>query len=240
MVIPIAIVISLFGTWTTPAAVPGPPRKILFIGNSLTYSQDGIYTHLARLAGSANPPLAITADKAVVPGASLQTLWESARQPRESIVRGGYDVVVLQEDLPETNVASFREYARRFVSEIRKAGSRPVLMMAWSYQRLGWISMAEIARAHRDAANELQVDVAPVGLAWERSTKQRPDLNLFVADREHPSIYGTYLATLVVYSTVFGDSPIALSYVPRGVTRDAGSALRRIAWEAVQEYRGTR
>ena len=78
--------------------------------------------------------------------------------------------------------------------------------------------MAEIARAHRDAAGELNVDVAPVGLAWLRAMKERPDLDLFVADREHPSLYGTYLATNVVYATVFDKSPINLTYVPAGMS----------------------
>ena len=30
------------------------------------------------------------------------------------------------------------------------------------------------------------------------NAKQRPDLDMYVSDREHPSIYGTYLATCVV------------------------------------------
>src|SRR5262245_3611094 len=147
--------IALFGPLV---AVQAPPRKILFIGNSLTYSQNGIYYHLEKLTSSANPPLSVQADKSVQGGASLKTLWEMT-QPRELISKGGYNVVVLQEDIPETNVENFREYARKFVDEIRKANSRPVLLMAWAYQRLGWISMEQIAQAHRDAGKELGVDV---------------------------------------------------------------------------------
>ena len=217
-------------------AVPAPARKILFIGNSLTYSQNGLYYHLEQLTSSANPPVAVQTDKSVQGGATLKTLWEKA-EPRALIGKGAYDVVILQEDIPENNVESFRQYARNFVGEIRKAGSRPVLLMAWAYQRLGWISMAEIARAHRDAARELSVDVAPVGLAWQRAMKERPDLDLFVADREHPSLYGTYLATNVVYATVFDQNPINLAYVPAGMSPDAAAFLRRIAWDTYQEWR---
>jgi hypothetical protein len=221
------------------SAVAAPPQKILFIGNSLTYSQNGIYYHLGKLAASANPPFAIETEKSVQGGATLKTLWEESR-PRDLIRNGSYDVVVLQEDIPEIDVAGFREYASKFVGEIRKAKSRPVLFMAWSYRRLGWISMREIAQAHRDAANELNVDVAPVGLAWERSMRERPDLDLFVADREHPSIYGTYLATNVVYATVFEQNPSALRYVPDGISIDAAAFLRRVAWDTYQEWKGKR
>src|SRR5262245_17641726 len=45
-----------------------PPRKILFIGNSLTYSQEGIYTHLEKMTTAATPSVTIQADKAVVGG----------------------------------------------------------------------------------------------------------------------------------------------------------------------------
>jgi hypothetical protein len=213
--------------------------RILFIGNSLTYSQSGIYYHLEKLTSSANPAFSIQTDKSVQGGATLKTLWEKT-EPRELIAKGGYDVVVLQEDIPEIDVASFRDYARRFAGEIRKAHSRPVLLMAWAYPRLGWITMEQIAQAHRDAAKELGVDVAPVGLAWQRSMKERPDLDLFAADREHPSIYGTYLATSVIYATVFNQNPGDLKYVPPGVTSGDAAYLRWVAWETYQEWANTK
>jgi hypothetical protein len=215
--------------------IADPPRKILFVGNSLTYSNDGIYSHLKKLTASAVPPIEIQADAAVVGGQYFKSLWEQFPEPRRAITRG-YDVVVLQEDLPETKVADFRAYAPKFVEEIRKTGARPVLLMAWGYQRLGWISTAEIAQAHREVGKELGVDVAPLGLAWERVMKERPDLNLFKADREHPNIHGTYLETLVVYATVFRQNPADLSYLPSGITPEAGAFLKRIAWETVEGY----
>jgi|KBSSwiStaDraftv2_1062776.scaffolds.fasta_scaffold36110_1 hypothetical protein len=218
-----------------PRVVANPPQKILFIGNSLTYSNDGIYTHLQKLTASAAPPLTIEADKAVVGGQYFKSLWETFPEPRRAIARG-YDVVVLQEDLPETKVADFKEYAARFVEDIRKTGARPVMLMAWAYRRLGWISMAEIAQVHREVGKDLGVDVAPVGLAWERVTRERPDLNLFKEDFEHPNIHGTYLATAVVYATVFRRNPAELSYVPSGITPEAAAFLRKIAWETVEGY----
>lgn len=217
-----------------PVRTGVPSKRILFIGNSLTYSNDGIYSHLEKLTASATPPVTIWADSAVRGGAYFKTLWEQIPEPRTAIARG-YDVVVLQEDLPETTVADFRAYAPRFVDEIKKTGARPVLLMAWAYRRLGWISMAQIAQAHRDAGKELGVDVAPVGLAWERVMRERPDVNLFKPDLEHPNILGTYLSTLVVYATVFKENPAGLTYLPAGVTPEIGMLLKKIAWETVQE-----
>jgi len=228
--------VSLLSAGSTPLSPQtSTSHRILFIGNSLTYSQEGIYTHLQRMGEADRPPLRIQADKAVVGGQYFKTLFDRYPEPRQAIARG-YDVVVLQEDLPETHVADFREYARKFVAEIRKTRAKPVLLMAWAYKRLGWISMSQIAEAHADAAKELGVDVAPVGLAWERVARERRDLDLFMEDREHPSIYGTYLATAVVYATVYGRNPTSVNYLPRGISAEAGSFLRRIAWESVQDY----
>jgi hypothetical protein len=175
------------------------------------------------------------ADKAVVGGAYFKSLWEEHPEPKRAIARG-YDVVLLQEDLPETTVADFRLYARRFVEEVKKTGARPVLTMAWAYRRLNWISADQIAQAHREVGKEFGVDVAPVGIAWERVIKERPDVNLFDRDLEHPNMQGTYLSALVVYATVFMKDPAALSYAPQGVTQEVAAFLKKVAWETVQRF----
>ena len=105
------------------------PRKILFVGDSFTYSQNGIYTHFEKLAAAANPPLVVTAGKSVFGGAFLHRLWDM-KEPVKAIDTATYDVVVLQEDIPETTIADFREYAGKFVAEVRKNRARPVLFMA--------------------------------------------------------------------------------------------------------------
>jgi hypothetical protein len=227
------LVAVMFALAMVPAVAQQAPSRVLFVGNSLTFWNDGLWVHLERLAARANPPVAVSTGRSVFPGLFFKSLWERP-EPRDAIRSRRYDVVVLQEDLPETRVNDFREYARRFVGEVRQAGARPVLLMAWAYERLGWISMAEIARVHREAAAELKVDVAPVGLAWERASQQRPSLNLYAPDKEHPSVHGTYLATSVVYATVFGKDPAALAYVPPGITDDEAALLRRVAWETAR------
>jgi hypothetical protein len=164
-------------------------------------------------------------------------MWDRSGAP-EMIAERGYDVVVLQEDLPETDIATFHEYARVFVEHIEANQARPVLFMAWPYERLGWITFDEIAQAHREVGRELGVAVAPAGLAWQRSMDQRPDLTMYDSDAEHPSIHGTYLAVGVVYATIYGETPEGLTYRPEGVTEEEAEYLQRIAWETVTEYQG--
>jgi hypothetical protein len=214
-------------------------RKVLFVGDSFTYAQSGVYTHFERLAAAANPPLTVTTDKAIAGGAFLKRLWE-LQEPLKAIRTGAFDVVVLQDDIPETNVDNFRQYARMFVDEVRGNKARPVLFMAWAYQRLGWISMQEIAKAHRDLGKELNVDVTPVGLAWQQASKERPDLDMYASDREHPSIYGTYLATCVIYATIYSKDPSGLNYVAPGMSSEQTAFLQGVAWQTLQDYRAGR
>jgi hypothetical protein len=77
------------------AAAGQAPRKILFVGDSFTYYQNGIYTHLERLAAAAAPPLAVTAGKSVFGGASLRRLWD-LKEPVKAIDTATYELVVLQ------------------------------------------------------------------------------------------------------------------------------------------------
>jgi hypothetical protein len=195
-----------------------------------------------QLAGSVNPPLVIQADSIVRSGAPLEIMWNNT-EAREMIRAGEYDAVILQDALPHTDADTFHEYTRKFVTEIRGAGADPVLFMTWARQE---ITMEYIAQAFCDIAIELSVDVAPVGLAWQRAMEERPELDLYDRDDVHPSIHGTYLTVNVIYASVFGESPIGLEYWPvdegseytvsQGMTEDEADFLQRVAWETVQEY----
>lgn len=219
---------------TTPTV--NPSRRILFIGNSLTYWHDGIYSHLEKLAASGTPPELLETAKCVKGGATLKVQWERP-EPRAMIAQGGWTDVLVQEDLPEINVSYFREHARHFVEEIRRAKARPILLMTWAYARLDWIDNDQIAEAHRVLARELGVEVAPVALAWKTVLRDRPTLDLFAADREHPSLGGTYLETCVVYATLTQRNPESLGYVPAGIAAEDAAYLRRVAWETVQHWK---
>ena len=97
--------------------------------------------------------------------------------------------------------------------------------------------MQQIAQEHRDLAKELNVDVAPVGLAWQQAAKQRPAIDMYASDREHPSIYGMYLATCVVYATVYDANPTGIDYVPSGMNSADAAFLQNVAWQTLQDYR---
>ena len=226
---------------TSSELAPDTPEKILFIGNSLTYYNGGLDHHIMELANSADPPLTIQADSLVKPGKPLEWIWEHSKA-REMIAEGDYDVVVLQDALSLAGVESFHEHTRLFVKEIRATGAEPLLFMTWARREL---TTEDIAQAFGDIAEELDVEVAPVGLAWARAMEERPDLDLYRSDKLHPSIHGSYLTVCVFYATMFEKSPVGLSYLAShqdgaryddAVTEEQAAFLQHIAWETVQEY----
>jgi len=177
-------------------------------------------------------------DRATKGGATLKIL-HAQKWVHDKIREGGYDRVILQEDVPqltEHSVAPFFECARLFDQEIRAAGGKTVLFMAWPYERLNWVSLEQIAQAHRDISKELGVAVAPVGVAFQRSLKERPELAMLGRDKEHETIHGTYLAACVIYATVFGESPKGLTYYPAGITAEEAAFLQGIALTTVREW----
>jgi len=110
----------------------------------------------------------------------------------------------------------------------------------------------EIAQDYTTLGTELGSSVAPVGLAWQKAIDERPDLNLY-ADGLHPNIQGTYLTTCVFYATIFGKSPVGLTYYPadmiagiddqkvrwdewQKLTEDEMAFLQQIAWDTVVDY----
>jgi hypothetical protein len=219
-----------------------PLRRILFVGNSFTYYNGGLDNHFRRLAESAVPPRVLHAGRATKGGATLEIL-QGLGEVHAAIRDGGHDRVILQEDIPELRehtVAPFHEQVRLFDREIRDAGGRPVLFMAWPYERLGWVGLETIAEAHRAIGRELDIPVAPVGLAFQRSLQARPGLAMLGPDREHETLHGTYLAAAVMYGTLFEASPEGLSYRPDGVSAEEAAFLQAVAWSAVRAWAATR
>ena len=99
--------------------------------------------------------------------------------------------------------------------------------------------MDEIARIFTDLGAELDVPVAPIGLAWQRSVEARPDLELR-SDLGLPLEPGKYLSMCVLYATIFDETPVGLSVEPWEfavmLSEDDAAFLQRIAAETVEEY----
>ena len=237
-----------------PTAASQPSHRILFIGNSFSGGNLGIHRHMIGLAASAGQALTIETSS-VLNNEGLYEHWEAGKA-LEAIQEANWDVVVLQQGLRsgDDTEQRFYEYTRRFDGAIKEIGAHTVLFMPWPGDPFGGPlrTTEDIARALSNIGAELGVKVAPVGLAFARSSQERPALDMYDSDGLHASTPGTYLATCVLYATIYGQSPEGCSYQPADMiagadslksmwkrmqmTEDEVAFLQRIAWETVVEY----
>jgi hypothetical protein len=63
---------------------------------------------------------------------------------------------------------------------------------------------------NRQAAEEVDGLLFPVGEAWLSAWRVDPKIGLYSADGFHPSATGSYLAGLVIYEHLYKRSPVGL------------------------------
>lgn len=203
----------------------GPDRalRVLFIGNSLTASNDlpGVVEDLGREAGVRVETAAV-----LFPGTSLEDQW-NAGTARERVAQGAWDFVVLQQgpsSLPESG-AHLRAWTITWAAAIRDAGAEPALYMVWP-EATRWDALPDVIRHYREAAEAVDGRILPAGEAFGEAYRLDPNLLLFDPDHFHPSPTGTLLAALVVYVGLTGVPPEDIA-VPAVLQAAARAALTR-------------
>jgi hypothetical protein len=179
---------------------------VLFIGNSLTYTNDlpEIVQALAKSAGTR-----LRVDSRAVGGTALSDHWAPATL--DLVRHGGWTTVVLQQGPSSTaeNRADLRAWTARWAAEIRGAGARPALYMVWP-EAARRAAFPAVVESYTLAASDVDGLLLPVGAAWLAAWERDPDLPLYGPDAFHPSPAGSYLAGLVMYARLLGRSPVGL------------------------------
>jgi hypothetical protein len=202
-----------------------PSSRVLFIGNSFTYYNNGVDEALKGLDHS------IAVQRIAVGGYALMDHWQRG-QAIDAIHSQRWDYVVLQEQsrLSVIGPSQFSAYAAKLSNEIRAAGAQPVLFMTWqrpdSVQ--SGVTTENLAAAYHRVGSQVGAKVAPAGQAFADALHERSQLSLYSEDG-HPTVAGTYLAACVIYATLFGKSPAGLAYAPPGISADERQFLQRIA-----------
>jgi hypothetical protein len=203
------------------------PARVLFIGNSYTSYNGGLDSLLKKMAPGS------TTARVTMNGYSLQNHWEDGAA-LQAIREGGWNFVVLQEQsqTPIIDRTGFFDYARDFDQAIRLSGAATVLLMTWARpdSLAAGVTTNNLAAAYQTVGAELDVKVAPAGLAFGRSLQERPDLVLYGPDG-HPTQDGTYLAACVLYTVLFDQSPLGNPYTAAGVPAETRTYFQGIAAE---------
>ncbi len=215
--------------------------RVLFVGNSLTYTND-LPRMLAGIAASVDDT--VQHRTVALPNYAVIDHAFGLSDALEQVKRGRWEFVVLQQG--PTPAGLDRDTlvlaARLFDPHVRAAGGRTVSLMTWpsrqqqaQYPRL-FDQTAETCLA---TASPIDGLCAPGGEGWRRAWAADASLPLYGPDGYHPSELGTYLAALVLYETLTGRDARTLPLPGAGVAGPQAPAatirlLQRSAHEAIE------
>lgn len=169
------------------------------------------------------------------------------------IRRGGWDVVVLQEQsqypsFPQQQVENeVFPYAKCLVDSIyaNSPCAEPMFYMTWGRKNgdqqnaqifpilgtyEGMDSMLYERYMYMAEAND--ASVCPVGRVW-RWLRNNSDIELYQSDGSHPSVAGTYAAACSFYTLIFHQDPSLISFQPSSLSDNDAQTIRNAAHNIV-------
>jgi hypothetical protein len=193
----------------TSVADDSSASAILFVGNSLTYTNDlpGMVRQVAEAAGGG-----LRVEMAAGPDLAVIDHTNGASDALRRISGSRWDAVVLQQGPTPAGVCrdTLVIAAMRLAAAIRRAGGRPALFLPWTPQSYGG-PMDEIAASATAAARAVGGSVIPVGVAWRKALQSDPTLPLYGPDGYHPAPAGTLLSALTTYDRIVGQDVSAIA-----------------------------
>ncbi len=198
----IALLLVLLGFYYNGKAAADTTKNslnILFVGNSLTYTND--LPALVAEIGQQDGKKIITHSLSL-PDFSLEDHWNRGDAETE-IEKGIYDMVILQQGpsaLPESQVLLL-DYAGRFAKACKEHHSGVALYMVWPFKsRL--FDLANVISSYSNAAAKTGALLCPAGRAWKYAWESDPSLSLYSPDNFHPGMDGSVLAALTIYAVI--------------------------------------
>lgn len=237
-----------------PAALPvtnGPPQSMMWVGNSFFYYNNSLHGHVGQLVVSAKERVrgtSVTISGSGMDWHDLPNLLRADGIGRYSFVGDNeivfnkpgrqFDTVVMM-DCSQCPIhpqlkGTFTDTVAKNATTLKSQGIRGVLFMSWAYKDKPEMTQ-QLADAYSVAGKTQGLKVIPAGLAFARAIAAKPDLELYVADKRHPSLAGTYLAACTTYAALWGKSPVGLGYTA-GLPAEIVRLLQTAAWDTVQAY----
>ncbi len=224
------------------SAVEREPLRILLIGNSLTNQIRSTLVSLIQASSYSESTIGY-----VAPGGWTLQQHVSSANTMSRIRSSDWDFVVLQEQSQTPNLPDrcekFYNAVTKLSEAIKESGAQVVLYMTWGY-RYGdpqnpqvnpdYETMQQnLIEAYTQAARQVDAIIAPVGVAWQRVRRNKPDLGrqLYQGDGLHPSYKGAFLTACVFYATLFDADPTELAF-NGALSAEEAAYLRSKAKEA--------
>jgi hypothetical protein len=228
--------------------------RVLFVGNSFSFYNNGIHNHLGSLIRSTGEwkkqqnrlrLSTLSGGYMKEQAVDLEYFLADPSQKWQAIVLQGHS----SEPISSNKNKAFILSTANSVKLIKAKGIQPILFMTWGYKNQ--LNMGkDLANVYTKLANKLDVLVVPVGLAFAIAEMQLSDLELFVPDVlgidsegqltyrkdwKHPSEAGTYLAACVFYATLNQRSPEGVIFTGE-LQKETALALQKLSWVVTQQF----
>jgi hypothetical protein len=173
--------------------------RVLFVGNSLTYSNDlpSLVVEIAAMDGvEMSSTMIAHADYAIEDHLSDGDVQKALKGAK-------FNFVVAQQGpsaLPESQV-NLREFSIQLAHVCEENSTALALFMVWPSLARDFDREACIA-SYTNAARASKALLCPAGLAWKKAWARKSDLPLYSADNFHPGLHGSVLAAMVIYGTL--------------------------------------
>ena len=233
-----------------------PPQTLLLVGNSFFYFNDSMHRYLGGMVAEGMPELrgkyratSVTIsgsglnwhdmDAYLKPGSGMasysftadnKVVFNKFDKPFEGVIMNDCSQCPIHPQLKDL----FHEFAKKHSESVAKRGAKPIFFMTWAYQDKPEMT-AQLAEQYTIAGNANDALVIPAGLAFARSVTKSPGLNLYNADKRHPTLAGSYLGAATIYAALYGKSPAGLKYRAE-LDETTAAFLKEVAWETVREY----
>lgn len=233
-------------------------NKALFVGNSFSFYNNGVHNHLGNLV-RANGKWRSGENRLRLSTLSGGHIYEHLDDLDFLLAKpkGTWEAVVLQghsnEAIDAKKQARFTKALKQAVKRIKEKDLQPILLMTWGFK--GQLDMGmQLANAYTSIANELDVLVVPVGLAFWFAEQKLPHIELFVPDvlgiskdqdgraslsykkeLKHPSVAGTYLIACVLYASFYQESPQGNMFTA-GLDPSLALELQKLSWLVTQGF----
>lgn len=174
--------------------------NILFVGNSLTYTNDLPYL-VEQSAERLN--LKIGTRSLAYSNYAIIDHYQG-QNVHEEIASGEYDFVVMQQgpSSQEYGREILIEYGARFKAECDHYGAELVFFMVWP-SRDFYHTFDGVIKNYTDAANLNDAILCPVGSVWKAHFDATGDFSYYGTDGFHPSLKGSQVAADVIVDTLF-------------------------------------
>lgn len=205
---PKPIIVLLFACLASISVLAQKKINVLFVGNSLTYSNN-LPELVKRIA--ACDSVELTYRSISLPNYALVDHWNDGAAQQE-IKTGKYNFVVVQQG-PSSQTEGrtyLLDYGLKFDALCDQYRTKLVSYMVWpsKARSFDFRGVFESYKLLADSANGI---FCPAGKAWLNVWDYDPEFTLYSADDFHPEYRGSLLAAFMIYGSIMKKKNLAFA-----------------------------